>query len=492
MPTVETAASVAAAVRSGRRKAADVVAAHVDTIERRNPELGAFLAIDRSRAMADAAEVDRRIAAGERPPLAGVPIAVKDNLGVIGYPCTCGSKILAKYRPPYDATAVVRLKQAGAVVIGKTNMDEFAMGSSNENSAFGPVRNPWDLARTPGGSSGGSAAAVAAGLCPISLGSDTGGSIRQPAAFTGTVGLKPTYGRVSRYGLVAFGSSLDQIGPFARSVGDAAAVLSAMEGADPADATSRERAVEDYASTLDSGVAGLRIGLPDEYFGDAVDADVQASIMAAVQALEKAGARIVRVKLPHTSYAIPVYYIVATAEASSNLARFDGVRFGHRSAAGDDLAKLFSETRHEGFGKEVRRRILLGTFCLSSGYYDAYYERALRVRTLISRDFEQAFRECDVIASPTTPTPAFRLGEKSSDPLQMYLSDILTGACNLAGLPGLVVPSGFVQRESVRLPVGLQLMGPHWSEGTLFRAGRTIERAFGHENLAATAPEAVR
>ncbi len=492
MPTVETASSVAASVRSGRKKAADVVAAHVDAIERRNPGLGAFLSIERDRAMADAAEIDRRVSEGEQLPLAGVPIAVKDNLGVIGYPCTCGSKMLAGYRPPYDATAVIRLKQAGAVVVGKTNMDEFEMGSSTENSAFGPVRNPWDLARTPGGSSGGSAAAVAAGLCPVSLGSDTGGSIRQPAAFTGTVGLKPTYGRVSRYGLVAFGSSLDQIGPFARSVGDAAAVLSAIEGADPADATSQARPAENYASTLDAGVAGLRIGLPDEYFGDAVDADVKASIMAAVQAMEKAGARIVRVKLPHTPYAIPVYYIVATAEASSNLARFDGVRYTHRSPAGDDLLKLFSETRREGFGPEVRRRILLGTFCLSSGYYDAYYERALRVRTLIARDFDEAFRNCDLIASPTTPTPAFKIGEKSSDPLQMYLSDILTGACNLAGLPGLVVPSGFVTRESGRLPVGLQLMGPHWSEGLLFRAGRTVERAFGFENLTAPAPEAVR
>jgi aspartyl-tRNA(Asn)/glutamyl-tRNA(Gln) amidotransferase subunit A len=490
MPAPLSAAALAAEVLAGRRKAVDIAAEAHSRAEAANPSLGAFLSLDRGRVLAEAEAVDRRIAAGERPPLAGVPVAVKDNLSALGHPCTCASKILANYRPPYDATVVRKLKEAGAVVLGKTNLDEFAMGSSNENSAFGPVRNPWDPRRTPGGSSGGSAAAVAAGLAPISLGSDTGGSIRQPAAFTGTVGLKPTYGRVSRYGLVAFGSSLDQIGPFARNVRDAALVLGAIEGADAADATVSSRPGEDYLANLESGVAGLRVGLPEEYFGDAVDPDVREAVEKGVAALERGGARIVRVKLPHTPYAIPVYYIVATAEASSNLARFDGVRFTHRSAEGDDLFRLFAASRFEGFGPEVRRRILLGTYCLSSGYYDAYYERALRVRTLIARDFDEAFRTCDVLAAPTTPTPAFKLGEKSSDPLQMYLSDILTGAGNLAGVPGLVTPCGFVVRDGAKLPVGLQLTGPRWSEGLLFRAGRAVERDLGLADLAA--PEAVR
>ncbi|HYC76094.1 MAG TPA: Asp-tRNA(Asn)/Glu-tRNA(Gln) amidotransferase subunit GatA [Planctomycetota bacterium] len=491
MPS-STAVEIAKAVQSGARSAVDVVSERLAAIEKIDGRLGAFLGVDRNAALAEAREADRRVKEGERLPLAGVPVAIKDNLCCVGYACTCGSRMLETWRPPYDATVVARLKAAGAVVIGKTNLDEFAMGSSCENSAYKPTRNPWDLARTPGGSSGGSAAAVAAALAPLALGSDTGGSIRQPAAFSGVVGFKPTYGRVSRYGLVAFASSLDQIGPFARTVEDAALCTRIIAGRDERDATSADQPLDDLVAELKTPVRGLTIGLPDEYFGDAVDDDVKAAVTSAAKALEKAGVQSVRVKLPHTPYAIPVYYIVATAEASSNLARFDGVHYGRRAKGAADVGALFAESRREGFGAEVRRRILLGTYCLSSGYYDAYYDRALRVRSLIARDFSLAFGQCDAVLCPVTPTPAFKIGEKSDDPLKMYLSDVLTGACNLAGLPGLTVPCGFATRDGAKLPVGAQLIGPRWSESLLFRLGRAIEASAGVVDVASPLAEEVR
>jgi aspartyl-tRNA(Asn)/glutamyl-tRNA(Gln) amidotransferase subunit A len=464
-------------VTGGQLSAVDVARACLDRIAAVNPALNAFNLVDAERALSRAQAVDRRRAEGSAlGPLAGVPIALKDNMNVRGMRTTASSRILEHFVPPYDATVVQRLEHAGAIIVGKTNCDEFAMGSSTENSAFGPVRNPWALDRIPGGSSGGSAAAVAARCVPLALGSDTGGSIRQPAAFCGVVGLKPTYGRVSRYGLLAFASSLDQIGPFARSVADAALVLSALSGADPCDATTADQPVPDFTRALTRDVRGVRVGVPRAFVSEGVDDDVRRAFEVALGALREAGATIVDVELPHAKYAIPVYYLVCTAEASSNLARYDGVKYGYRSPAAKDegLKAMYSRTRDEGFGPEVKRRIMLGTYVLSAGYYDAFYLKALQVRTLLRRDYDQAFERADVIAMPTSPIPPFRLGEKTGDPLQMYLADVFTVSANLAGLPGVSVPCGF---SSNGLPIGFQLMGRMFDESTLLRVADTYERS---------------
>jgi aspartyl-tRNA(Asn)/glutamyl-tRNA(Gln) amidotransferase subunit A len=406
--------------------------------------------------------------------LAGLPVAVKDNICVQGMQASCGSRILGDYHPPYNATVIERLTAAGAVVIGKTNCDEFAMGSSNENSAFGPVRNPWDTTRVPGGSSGGSAAAVAAGIVPVALGSDTGGSVRQPASLCGVVGLKPTYGRNSRYGLVAFASSLDQVGIFARNVEDVARVLGVIAGRDRHDATTADVAVPDYTASLTGDLKGARLGFPRALFGEGLDAEVGDSVKAVVDVYRDLGAEIVDVDLPHAKYAIAVYYIIATAEASSNLARFDGVRYGFRAEDTPELRQMYRRTREEGFGAEVKRRIMLGTYVLSAGYYDAYYLKAQKVRTLIKNDFLTAFGSCDAIITPTAPSTAFALGEKVDDPLAMYLNDIYTVTANLAGVPGISVPCGL---SSERLPIGFQLLGPYWSEPTLFKLAHAYQQA---------------
>jgi aspartyl-tRNA(Asn)/glutamyl-tRNA(Gln) amidotransferase subunit A len=469
------AAEAAAAVRARDVSAVELVRAHLDRIAAIDGTLGAFLEVTADRALDRARRVDGLLSNGDPGPLAGVPLAVKDVLAVEGVPTTCGSRLLEGFRPPFTATAVRRLESAGAIVLGKTNLDEFAMGSSTENSAYRVTRNPWALDRVPGGSSGGSAAAVAAGLAPLAIGTDTGGSIRQPAAFCGVVGLKPTYGRVSRYGLVAFASSLDQAGPFGRSVADIALAAGVLFGADPRDATSAPVPVPDFIACLEEGVEGLRVGVPWRFLEDGVDPAVIASFKAALGALEDAGARTVEVSLPHLPHAIATYYLIATAEASSNLARFDGVRYGRRVEAGD-LLGTYGETRDRGFGAEVKRRIILGTFALSSGYYDAYYRRAQQVRTLIRRDFEQAFTACDVVATPTTPTPPFRIGEKTADPLQMYLADIFTVPASLAGLPALSLPMAPVSG----LPVGLQLQGRLFDEETLLRAGHSFQQRTDH------------
>jgi aspartyl-tRNA(Asn)/glutamyl-tRNA(Gln) amidotransferase subunit A len=471
-----TAASIAALVSARQVSAEDVTRAYLDRIDALDPPLHSFLFVATDRALENARRVDREVAAGASLPLAGVPVAIKDVLDIAGLPTTCGSRILEGYRPPFTAAAVERLEQAGAIVLGKTNMDEFAMGSSNENSAYGPVRNPWDTTRVPGGSSGGSAAAVAAGLAPVALGTDTGGSIRQPAALCGVVGLKPTYGRVSRYGLVAFASSLDQIGPLTRTVEDAALVCETLFGRDGRDATSADRGAQGLRAALAQGAQGLRVGVPWAFLEKGVDAGVMTTFRAALADLEAAGARVVDIDLPHGPHAIATYYIVATAEASSNLARFDGVRYGHRAGGVRDLGSLYGLSRDQGFGPEVKRRIILGTFVLSSGYYDAYYLRAQKLRTLIRRDFEEAFTACDLVATPTTPTPAFRLGEKTDDPLQMYLADIFTVPASLAGIPGLSLPSGTV----AGLPVGLQLLGRSFDEATLLRAGHGYQQQTRH------------
>src|SRR5918998_2907220 len=436
-----TVERIAAGVAGGETSAREVVTAAIDAAERLNGALGAFLQIDREGALRRAADVDGA-AASERGALAGVPVAVKDNICVRGLQASCGSMILGPYRPPYTATAVERLLAAGAVVAGKTNCDEFAMGSSNENSPFGPARNPRDTERVPGGSSGGSAAAVAARVVPVALGSDTGGSVRQPAALCGVVGVKPTYGRVSRYGLVAFGSSLDQIGTFTLTVRDAAAVLSVLAGRDARDATTADVPVPDYAAGLTGDIKGARVGVPRALFGEGLDAEVRAGVEAAVEAYRGLGAEIVDVELPHAKYSIAVYYIIATAEASSNLARYDGVRYGYRAEDPKDLREMYKRTREGGFGAEVKRRIMLGTYVLSSGYYDAYYLKAQKVRTLIKQDFLEAFERCDAVITPTSPTTAFLLGEKTDDPLAMYLNDIYTVTANLVGIPGLSVPCG--------------------------------------------------
>ncbi|HEV3140549.1 MAG TPA: Asp-tRNA(Asn)/Glu-tRNA(Gln) amidotransferase subunit GatA [Vicinamibacterales bacterium] len=485
--TMASASDIRDAVRSGRQSAREVCQATLDRIAAHDPALHAFNTVIADRAAARAAALDRHRDQWREAPLLGVPIALKDNLCTQGVRTTASSKILEQYVPPYDATAVARLERAGAVVVGKTNCDEFAMGSSNENSAFGPARNPWDVDRIPGGSSGGSAAAVAAGMVPLALGSDTGGSIRQPAAMSGVVGLKPTYGRVSRYGLIAFASSLDQIGPLARRVRDAAIALRVIAGVDPADATSAPQDVPDYEGALTGDVRGLRIGVPAKLIATGVDADVSRAYAAAVDALAARGATLVDVDLPHASHAIATYYLVATAEASSNLARFDGVRYGFRAEPRTqnpnqdpgsrnpepDLRAMYARTRGRGFGAEVKRRIMLGTYVLSAGYYDAYYLKAQQARTLILRDYDRAFERVDVVAMPTSPVAAFKLGEKTSDPLQMYLADVFTVSANLAGLPAISVPCGFTSQQ---LPVGLQLTGRAFDEATLLRAADAYER----------------
>lgn len=433
---------------------------------------GAFVSVNRESALEAARRIDKKIKAGEQlGSLAGVPVAIKDNLCTKGVRTTCGSRILEHFVPPYSATVVERLEAQGAVIIGKTAMDEFAMGSTSETNAFGPVRNPVDPTRVPGGSSGGSAVCVAEGVVPVSLGSDTGGSIRQPASFCGVVGFKPTYGRVSRYGLVAYASSLDQIGPFSRTVQDAAELMNIISGHDVRDNTSSMRESPDHLRGLDDGVKGLRVGIPAEYWGEGLDAGVRASLDESVKGLEAAGAKVVPVNLPSTRYAISAYYIIAMAEASSNLSRYDGVRYTGRAKDPKSILDMYSRTRSELFGEEVKRRILIGTFVLSAGYYDAYYAKAQRVREVIRREFEQAFSQCDVLATPTAPTTAWKLGEKMDDPLAMYLSDIDTIAVNLAGLPGLVVPV----KPVGGLPVGLQLVGPAFSEALLLRTGRSVE-----------------
>ncbi|MFN0241892.1 MAG: Asp-tRNA(Asn)/Glu-tRNA(Gln) amidotransferase subunit GatA [Planctomycetota bacterium] len=467
------------AIVTGELTAEDATARALARIDAAEPKLTAFLSVEREQALARARSLDRERRSGAEPgPLFGVPIAIKANMCLAGYEANCGSKILAGYRPPYTATFVQRLLDAGAVVVGTTNMDEFAMGSSSENSAFGPTKNPWDTARIPGGSSSGSAVAVAAGLVTIALGSDTGGSVRQPAALCGIYGFKPTYGRISRYGLIAFGSSLDQVSPFARSVRDVERVLQVMSGADAFDSTCLDEPplapeVPRDAARLD----GLRIGVPHEFFPEALDARIRGEVERALATLKGLGAELVPVSLPHTSYAIPTYYVVATAEASSNLARYDGVRYGARTDGNGSLQGMFAATREHGFGAEVKRRILLGTYVLSAGYYDAWYGRALKVRRLIARDFEQAFAEVDVIAGPTTPDVAFRIGEKSADPLAMYLSDVLTVPISLAGIPGMSLPCGFVDERGTRLPVGLQIAAPYRSDARLLRVARAFESA---------------
>jgi aspartyl-tRNA(Asn)/glutamyl-tRNA(Gln) amidotransferase subunit A len=478
-----TAAEIRRRVGAGEASCEEVIRAHLDRIASVEPTVDAFLLLLADRALDRARALDRTLrASGPTPPLAGVPVAVKDVLDVEGLPTTCGSRFLEGYRPPFTATSVARLEAAGAILVGKTNMDEFAMGSSTENSAWKPTRNPWDVGRVPGGSSGGSAAAVAARMAPVALGTDTGGSIRQPAALCGVVGLKPTYGRVSRYGLVAFASSLDQIGPITRTVEDAALVTSVLAGHDPRDSTSASEPVLGFAAASESDGRGLRVGVPWRFLAEGVDGEVMLRFRQALADLEDAGANVLDVALPHLPHAIATYYIVATAEASSNLARYDGVRYGRRATEASDLADMYGRSRDLGFGAEVKRRIILGTFVLSSGYYDAYYVRAQKVRTLIRRDFDQAFETCDVVATPTTPTPAFRLGEKTGDPLQMYLADIFTVPANLAGIPGLSLPCGLARG----LPVGLQLLGRPFEEETLFRVGTAYQRATRHHELAPT------
>jgi len=452
----------------------ELTGAFLDRIEATGEKTNAFITVCREAALAEAAEADRRLAAGEAAPLTGIPIALKDIFNTEGIRTTCASKILSNYVSPYDATAVARLKEQGAVIVGKLNMDEFAMGSSNENSAFGPVKNPWDPETVPGGSSGGSAACVAARQAVATLGTDTGGSIRQPASHCGVVGLKPTYGRVSRYGVIAYASSLDQVGPVTRDVEDCAIMLGAVAGHDPLDSTSVDTPVPDYLATLSDGVKGLRIGLPAEYFIEGLDAEVKQAVETAIETYRRLGAEVEKVRLPHTDYAVACYYLVATAEASSNLARYDGVRYGKRVDEGGGLIDMYMKSRAAGFGSEVKRRIMLGTYALSSGYYDAYYLKAQKVRTLIRRDFLDAFEKVDVILTPVAPTPAFRIGEKTNDPLKMYLSDIFTIPANLAGTCGLSVPCGF---SSDGLPIGLQLIGKPFDEATLLRAGHAFEQA---------------
>ena len=476
------------AIRTRSRSAVDVCRDTLARIDAHNPQLNAFNTVASERALARAASIDRDVDRWRDAPLAGVPIAIKDNICTRGLLTTASSRILAGYVPPYDATVVSRLEAAGAVIVGKTNCDEFAMGSSNETSVFGAVRNPWDLERSPGGTSGGSAAAVAARLTPAALGSDTGGSIRQPASLCGVIGLKPTYGRVPRYGLIAHGSSLDQIGPLATTAFDAALLLGVLAGADAADSTSAPEAVPDYTAALTGAVAGIRVGVPRALLDQGVDAEVGAATAAALDVLQSRGATIVEVDLPHAKYATPVYYLVSTAEASSNLARYDGVRYGFRAKSTADanettdrltppretrLQTMYARTRAEGFGAEVKRRIMLGTYVLSAGYYDAYYLKAQQVRTLILRDYDRAFERVDVVAMPTSPVPAFRLGERVADPLQMYLVDVFTVSANLTGLPAISIPCGFT---GSKLPVGLQLTGRRFDEATLLRVADAYER----------------
>ncbi|MBI5597009.1 MAG: Asp-tRNA(Asn)/Glu-tRNA(Gln) amidotransferase subunit GatA [Elusimicrobia bacterium] len=471
-----SAKDIAAGVRRGDFSAEAVVKSHLDRIAAVDAKVRAYLCVLADSARAAARAVDAKRAAGKAlGTLAGVPVALKDNICLAGAQATCGSRILEGYKAPYDATVTERLKAADAVVLGKTNLDEFAMGSSNENSAYFPTKNPWDLARVPGGSSGGSAAAVAARMAALALGSDTGGSIRQPAAFCGLVGLKPTYGAVSRYGLVAFASSLDQIGPLARSIDDAALALSVISGHDPKDSTSAPSPARDYLAESAGDLGGLRLGLPREYLEGGLEPDMQGALESGLDALKARGASVREVSMPHTRYALSVYYVIAPSEASSNLARFDGVRYGaRRHGAGGSLLELYEETRGAGFGPEVKRRIMLGTYALSSGYYDAFYLKAQKVRTLIKGDFDAAFKDVDLLVTPTTPSAAFRFGEKTDDPLQMYLSDVFTLPCNLAGVGGVSVPAG---KSAQGLPLGLQFMARPGEDHLLLRAARAVEAA---------------
>jgi aspartyl-tRNA(Asn)/glutamyl-tRNA(Gln) amidotransferase subunit A len=471
-----TVASVHEALLAKKTSARELAQEFYAQIGQRNPELNAFLELCPERAYAQADRVDAIVAQGKPlGRLAGVPVAIKDVISTEGVRTTCGSKILEDYTPPYDATAIERLERAGAVIMGKTNCDEFAMGSSNENSAYGPVRNPIALDRVPGGSSGGSAAAVAAGLSVVALGTDTGGSIRQPGAYCGVPAMMPTYGRVSRYGLIAFASSLDRIGPFATNITDAATVMSVIAGHDSNDSTSAALAVPEYAAEIEKPVAGLRIGMPEDYFGAGLDAEVKDKVQAGITLLESLGCKRVPLKMPHTDYAIATYYVIATAEASSNLARYDGVRYGLR-VQGNTLMEMYRKTRERGFGPEVKRRIMLGTYALSSGYYDAYYLRAQKVRSLIARDFAEAFEKVDAIITPTAPTAAFKLGEKTADPLEMYLADIYTVTGSLAGVPGISVPCG---KSAAGLPIGMQIFGSHFGEARILQLARAFEKAGG-------------
>ena len=473
MPPFDTLLAARDAIRRRDISASELVRQTLARIESLDPRVQAFNAVHAARALARAKDLDDQHHHG---PLAGVPIAIKDNLCTSFGLTTCSSRMLANFHAPYDATVVKKLESAGAVIVGKTNLDEFAMGSSTENSATHVTRNPWDLDRVPGGSSGGSAAALAAGMCLGSIGSDTGGSIRQPAALCGLVGLKPTYGRVSRYGLVAFASSLDQVGPFGWTVADVALLLNVISGHDPLDSTSAPDTVPDHLADLDRTIDGLRVGVVKEYQDiPGLDPEIRAAFNAALVEYEELGARLVEISLPSTRYAIAAYYVIAPCEASSNLARYDGVHFGHRtSEAVHDIIELFSKSRAEGFGDEVKRRIMIGTYALSSGYYDAYYNRALQVRRLIKQEFDRAFESCDVILTPTSPTPAFRVGEKSGDPLSMYLCDVFTVSCNIAGIAGISLPCGFTS-DAKPLPIGMQLLGPAFSEPTLLRAARMYE-----------------
>lgn len=470
-----SALDLAAQVSAREISAREVIETYLERIAALDPLLHAFLCLDAPRAIAQAQAVDTALGKGRSPlPLAGVPVGLKDIFVTQGMQTTCGSAILRGWIPSYNATVVESIQRAGGVILGKLNMDEFAMGSSNENSAFGPTRNPWDLTKVPGGSSGGSAAAMAADLCGLALGTDTGGSIRQPAAFCGVVGMKPTYGRVSRYGVIAYASSLDQVGPLSKNVCDCALMMQIIAGHDPQDSTSISAEAGDYLAACKRGVNGLRLGVPLEYFAAGLNSQVEKAVRQALKTLEDLGATLVEISLPHTKYAIAAYYLIATAEASSNLARYDGVRYGYRSADFQDLREMYAKTRCAGFGSEVKRRIMLGTFALSAGYYDAYYGKAQKVRTLVSQDFTEAFQHCDLIATPTSPCTAFAFGERLSDPLQMYLADIYTISCNLAGLPGLSLPCGF---NDAGMPIGLQLLGPPLGEEQIFAAAAAYEGA---------------
>jgi aspartyl-tRNA(Asn)/glutamyl-tRNA(Gln) amidotransferase subunit A len=483
----KTLSELAGALNAGECSSRELVEQRLAHIDRLDSEFNSFITVTHEQALAAADIADAVRARGEAGPLTGVPLAIKDLFCTEGVKTSAGSRMLDNFIAPYDATVVEKLKAAGTVSLGKTNMDEFAMGSSNENSFYGPVKNPWDTTAVPGGSSGGSAAAVAAGLVPAALGTDTGGSIRQPAAFCGITGLKPTYGRVSRYGIIAYASSLDQAGPMARTAEDCALLLNAIAGHDPRDSTSVSRGVPDYTEELDAPLSGLKIGLPKEYFGDGLDPEVESAVREAVKVYESLGATVREVSLPHTHYAIPAYYVIAPAEASSNLSRFDGVRFGHRCDAPEDLTDLYKRSRAEGFGEEVKRRILIGTHTLSEGFFDAYYLKAQQVRRLIRQDFLDAFREVDVLMGPASPTPAFDLGA-NKDPVSMYLQDIYTIAVNLAGIPGISVPAGFAGRR----PVGLQILGTHFAEARLLNVAHQFQQATDwHRRRPALAEEAL-
>jgi len=465
-------------LRKGKISAVELTQAVIKRIVEVDNQVKAYLTVTPESALKQAREADRRRAAGEDYPLLGIPLAIKDIICTKGVPTTCGSRILENFIPPYNATVIERLRQEGAVILGKTNMDEFAMGSSTENSAYFPTRNPWDLSRVPGGSSGGSAAAIAAGECLGTLGSDTGGSVRQPAALCGVAGLKPTYGRVSRYGLVAFASSLDQIAPFGKDVTDCAIMLQAIAHYDPCDSTSVDAPAPNYAEALVPDIRGMRVGVPKEYFVEGMQPEVEAAVRAAIDRMANLGAEVDEVSLPHTEYSLPVYYLIAPAEASANLARYDGVKYGYSHPEVDDVWDAYRQTRQSGFGLEVKRRIMLGTYALSAGYYDAYYLKAQKVRTLIKRDFDEASKKFDVLVAPTSPTVAFKIGEKVDDPLQMYLSDILTLSLNLAGICGISIPCGFAEaRVSASLPVGLQIMGDAFAEETVLRVAYAYEQA---------------